>query len=140
MLPGLRVQTLPCSMAGILRTGGGVEPPHSLAAMNVVGIDEAANAIFGSCHPCNDLVLEGERRRRAAVAVAIILHLRVPENRAALHANRDDMGVERRLEEAVAHHRKASVDAPATGDDAAREIALVAPDLTARSRVNRPAE
>jgi hypothetical protein len=50
------------------------------------------------------------------------------------------VGVERRLEEAVAHYRKTSIDAPATGDDPAREVALVAPDLAARSRVDCPAE
>src|SRR4029077_19952256 len=71
VLPGLRVQALPRSMARVFGTGGRVEPPRSLAGVNVVGIDEAANAVFGPCHPCNDLVLEGKRRRCATVAVAI---------------------------------------------------------------------
>src|SRR4029453_5353771 len=106
VLPRLRVKALPRSMAGVFGTGGGGEPPRSFAGANVVGIDEAANALFVSGHTRNALVLEGDRRRRAAVAVAIILHLGVPENRAALHADGDDVGVERRFEEAVAHHRK----------------------------------
>src|SRR5205085_8157245 len=69
VLPGLGVLTLPGSVARVLRTGGRIEPPRSLPGVNVIGIDKAPNAVLGASHARNNLVLEGERRWRAAVAV-----------------------------------------------------------------------
>ena len=55
---------------------------------------------------------------------------------AGLSTDRDDVRVERCLEEAIAEHAEAAVDESAAGDETARKIAPVAPDLPARSRAS----
>ena len=48
------------------------------------------------------------------------------------------MRVERRLEQSIAEDAEAAIDSAATGDDAAHDVAPVAPDLPAAPRIDRP--
>ena len=52
----------PSLVAGLAGAGHGPETPGALAALRVVGVEEAAHAVLASGHADDDLVLDGQRR------------------------------------------------------------------------------
>jgi hypothetical protein len=71
--------------------------------------------------------------------VAVVRHRRVPFEQSGLAADRHDVRVERRFEEAIPENAEAAIDQAAAGDEPCRQVAPVAPDLPSRARINRPA-
>ena len=138
VLPRLLIGAAPRAEAAVGRTGGRVEAPDLFARLHVVRVDEAADAVLRAGDADDHLVFHHERRRCPAVALLEVDHRRVPLDRAGLAAEGDNVRVERRLEEPIAEHAEAAIDETATRDEAARQIAFVAPDLPARARIDRP--
>ena len=139
MLPGLRVHPAPRSVTRIIGACRGVEAPDALSVSRVVRVDEPAHAVLPAGHADDHLVFHDERRGGRPIPFLEVFHRRVPQDRAALHADRHHPGIERRLEEPIAKHAEAAIDTAAAGDDAARHVAPVTPDLTAGAGVDRPA-
>ncbi len=137
MFPRLRIAALPCFETRLARTRHDVESPGALARRGVVRINESSRAVLAASGAEDHFVLHNNGRDRGAVALSIVGHRRVPENRPGSHAECDDVRVECGFEQPIAEHRKATIDAAAAEDDV-RQRALVAPDLPAGARVNGP--
>ena len=94
--------------------------------------------VLGAGDADEHLVFHHERRCRPAVAVPVRRHRRVPLEHAGLPTDRDDVRVERRLEQTVAEDSKPAIDEAAARDESARQVAAIAPDLAAAARIDRP--
>src|SRR4030095_13324225 len=70
-LPRLLIGAAPGGVARVVGSRSGVEAPHLLAGVDVVGVDEAADAVLGAGDAGDHLVLHHQRRGRAAVAAAV---------------------------------------------------------------------
>src|ERR1700733_12779862 len=74
--------------------GDRVEAPDELAVFGVVGLDEAANAVLTAVGADQNFAVGGGRRHRLAVTLLGIAHLMLPNDRAGLGVERDELGVE----------------------------------------------
>src|SRR4029077_18000036 len=70
--------------AGLTGTGNRVAPPHALAGLRVVRVDESADARFGARDADDDLAVERERREREVVAEMVVVDGDVPPHGAGL--------------------------------------------------------
>ena len=117
--------------------GDGVEGPEQLAVLGVVGLDEAADAVFAAVGADQDFAVDGGRRHRLAVALLGIGELLLPDDSAGLGVERDQLGVERAdIDLVVIDGDAAIVGAAAEGRDRA-ELGLEVPDLLAGLGVER---
>src|SRR5205085_1821253 len=115
----------------------GVEGPEQLAVLGVVGLDEAADAVFAAVRADQDFALDGGRRHRLAVAELGIRDVGLPHLVAALGVERDQLGVERREIDLVFEDRDAAiVRAAAIGRDRPERV-LVVPQLLAGLGIER---
>ena len=120
------------------RPRNGHRPPDALAGLHVVGVDETGNQVLPAGDTDDELVLDDERCDRRGVAFLVLDDLGVPQHGAGARVQRDDVGVERGHEEAVAENAKAPVDRPAAHAHVRRELAAIAPERPTGSRVDRP--
>src|SRR6185437_3830129 len=102
-----------------------------LAGLGVIGLQEAADAVFAAIGSDQDLVLDHRRRHRLAVALLGIGDVGGPDHLAGLGFQRDELGVERGDVNEIAEHLHAAiVRAAAVGRDRAHLVVIV-PDLFA---------
>src|SRR5262249_3123859 len=92
---------------GIFRRG--VEGPEQLAVLGVIGLHEAADAVFAAVGADQDFALHGGRRHGLAVAELGVGDIGLPELVAGLGVERDQLGVERRQIDLVLVHRDAAI-------------------------------
>src|SRR4029077_18799320 len=90
-LPGV---AFPGFTAGLAGAGNGVEAPLAFAGGSIVGVDEAANAIFAARDADDDEIFYGQRCESDAVAFAIVKRGGVPNHIAGFGVERDDVRVE----------------------------------------------
>ena len=128
----------PRPRAGIAGPRDRVEAPGALAGVHVVCVDEPADAVLGAGDADNDLILDDERRDGGGIAQLVVRELDVEDRRPGFHVERDEVRVERRHEQAIAEHREAAIHGAATELQILREVAAIAPDGAAGSRVDRP--
>ena len=121
----------------MVRPRDGVGAPGALAALGVVGVEEAADAELAARNPGDDAVLDDERRRRLAVARPIVGHLLVPDDVPGPCVEGDQVGVEGAHVERLAQDGHAAVVAPAADAQVVGERVLVAPVGPAGGRVDR---
>src|SRR6185503_19236515 len=127
----------PRVVAALAGPRNGVEAPRALPGLRVVGVDEAADAVLAAGDADNHLVLDDERRDGGRVPLREVFERRVPDDRAGLHVERQQVRVERRHEEAIAEDAESPVDEAAARGEAAgrRQLALVTPDFPPGARV-----
>ena len=75
---------------------GRVEGPEQLAVLGVIGLHEAADAVFAPVRADQDFALHDRRRHRLAVAELGIGDVGLPDLVAGLGVERDQLGIERR--------------------------------------------
>ena len=109
------------------RPRDGVEAPPPLAGFDVVGVEEAPDAVLAAGHARDYHVLDDQRRAGHAVAGFGIGHLDVPDHRAGFGVESDQMRVYRADEDAVSQHRHAAIHGVAADIDLRGKNALVMP-------------
>ena len=114
-----------------------VVPPDALAGLDVVGVEEAANAVLAAARSDDREVLDDERRRRRGEALGVRHDLGVPEDLSAAPVERDQVRVERRHQDLVAGDRDAPIHRAAAGAQIRRLLVVVAPEDLAGARVER---
>ena len=127
----------PGAVVGMVRPRRGVKAPLARAALDVVGVDHAADAVLAPGHAGEDLVSDDERRGRLAVARRRFLHLGLPQDAAGAGVERHQVRVQGAHDHPVALHRHPAVVAAATDDHLVRQRVLVAPPGPAGGRVER---
>ena len=124
-------------MTELPRPGNRVKAPRPLARLDVVGVDESADAVLAARRARHHLVFHHQRRERPRVTLGIVDHLRLPQQASGLAVEGDRVGVERSHEQPVAEHAQPAVDQPAAGDQLRRQIPRIAPEPRAGLRVER---
>ena len=133
-LPGV---ALPGVVAGLARTGDGVGLPHLLAAVGIVGGDEAADAELAARDPDHDLAVHDQRRHGHVVAfLPVGDRLALPGHLAGLGIERDHHRVLPGQVDLVAVQRDAALGV-VQGAEALGQLALVLPDQIAGPGVER---
>ena len=127
----------PRAVVGVVGPGNGVGAPLALAALGVVGVEEAADAELAAGDARHHPVLHDERRRRLAVAAPVVGHLGVPDEVAAARVDGHEVGVEGAHVEGVAEDGDAAVVAPAADAQVVGQRVLVAPVRAPGRRVHR---
>ena len=117
--------------------GDRVESPEQLAVLGVVGLDEAADAVFAAVGADQDLAVDSGRGHRFAIALLRIADLLLPDDRTGLGVERDQLRVERAdIDPVVVDRDAAVVRAAAEGRDRT-ELGLEVPDFGAGLGVER---
>src|SRR6266851_7670260 len=111
---------LPGVMTWLARPRHSVEAPLALAGCRVVGVDEAANAVFTSRNAKYDEILHRQRCRREAVAQPVVGGGYVPDDATGFRIERNQMRIERAEDNLVTENRKATIDAPAARTNVCR--------------------
>ncbi len=115
------------------------EPPHAFAARRPVGIEKSAIAFIAARHAGDHQIVDHERRARAAIVLAIVRHLGIPQKLSSDPVERDQVGVIGLEKDTIPENRHAAIDAArGIADQALRSRPGVVPDLTARARIERP--
>ena len=125
LLPG--VGSTPRLVTFFARAGNGVESPAALPGGDIVGVKEAADAVFAACDPGDHHVLDDQRRAGDRVAGLAVGNRHVPQHGARLRAQRDQVRIHGAEKHAIAKHRHAAVDRIATDVDFGRKAAFVVP-------------
>ena len=118
------------------RCGYGIGLPRRFTGGGVEGGDETANAELAARHADHDLAGRHQRRQGHVVAGTVILDLRLPDDPAGNGIEGDHVAVRSRHE----HQSAVQAHAPVRGmhlPKVFRQVALVAPQLLARRRVER---
>ena len=134
---GFPALSFPRVVAELARPGNRVEAPAALAGGGIVRVEMPSRRVLAAGHPGDDHVLQHERRARDARAFHRVDDLLLPQRLTGPRVDGDEPSVERADEDAIAED----------GDAARKRIDLVrvhdfllagpAPDLPARSRVDR---
>ncbi len=103
--------------------------------MGVVGIKEAADAMFAAGHADDDLVLHGEGGSGDGVAFHGVRNLGFPEWKASAGVQADERGIKGADKDAVAEHGDAAIKSVALERVDDLLLALVLPDLHAGAGV-----
>ena len=117
--------------------GDGIEVPHLLAGLGIVGSHEAADAVFAAVSADEDLAVDGGGRHRLAVAELRVGDLRLPDEAARLRVERHQLCVERRHEDLVAVDGDAAIVRTAAVGRDRPHLVLVVPVLLAGLGVER---
>ena len=127
---------LAAQLAGIRNR---IEAPDAPARLRVVRVDVAAAGEVAAGDADDHFVLHDQRRRRDRVRFLQIADGHVPEDRAGLAFERDQMRVERAHVEAIAEQRESAIHRAAAHRrrEIRRQRARVLPDRPAGPRVER---
>ena len=100
---------------------------------------EPAHAFIAAGRPRDHQITDRQRRAGGVVVLPPVRHLRVPQQRAGMTVERDDVRVIGHHEHAVAGDADAAVDAAGRiADQPLRPRTLVMPDLTPAARRRAP--
>ena len=120
---------------GILRNR--VECPEQLAGLGIIGLHEAADAVFAAIGSDQNLVLDHGRRHRLAVSELGIRDVGLPDDVAGLCIQRHELGVERGKIDAVAENLDAAIVGTAAIGRYRPHLVTVVPELRAGLGVKR---
>ena len=134
MLP---VVAFPGLVAGLSRTGDGVEAPDLVAGRGIVGGDEAADPELASADADDHLVVDDQRRHGDRVGALDVGDFGLPEWLAVGPVEGDEMCVERAHEEPVAEDGDAAVVGTAADQGLVAVGVAELPEHAAGDRVER---
>src|ERR1700739_1709114 len=100
-------------MSRLAGTGDSVEAPSTRAGIRVVGVNEAADAVFASRNSNDDEILYRQGRQGEAVTIFVVDGRDVPDQVPGLSVESNDVGVKRGHEYLVTEDGESAVHAPA---------------------------
>ena len=106
----------PRLVAGLAGAGNGVGRPDRVAAHRVVGLDEAADAVFAARHPGEDEPVDDQRRPGDAVALPPVDDLDLPRDGAGVAVEREQPRVHGADVDQIGVQRDPAVVRPAAVD------------------------
>ena len=112
-------------------------PPAQFAGGDVVGVEEAAHAVFAAGDADDGHVLDDHRHGRGAEAVGVVGERGLPEHLAGQAVEGDHLGVQRCHEDGVAGDGDAAVDDAAAEAEVVGQLVVVAPIEFAGGGVER---
>ena len=117
--------------------GDRVEAPCEFSGLLLIRVDEPADPVFPTGDPRQDLVPHDEWRAGHAVAGRFVGDFHVPEHSAGLRIESEEVGVERDHVQPGTQDGYAPVIPPAAEIQILGHLVVVAPILTAGSRIER---
>src|SRR5688572_1862554 len=121
-----------------IRPGHCIESPGFLPRVDVVRLDEAANAEFCARHADDHFVFHDQRRNGDRIAVLVVCEFDIPDRRSGLCVECDQVGIACSKEQLVAVDGSTAVVWSATATEVAWYVLAILPNLPSRSRVNGP--
>src|SRR5260370_42633221 len=134
LLPGV---TGPAFIAFLAGAGYGPEAPATFSGLGVIGIQETADSVLTAGYSRDHHVFDNQRRGGDGMAGAIVGHLHVPQDRARLGAESNEMRIHGAHEDAITQNRHAAIHLVAADVYFGRQAALVAPEWASGGRVER---
>src|SRR5216110_198953 len=75
-------------MSEFARAGDGVEAPHALTVIYVIGVEKTEDAVFAARDPDQNFVFHYQRRVRRGVTELVVGHLGIPQDAPRLTVQR----------------------------------------------------